>query len=171
MTVENLRVWQTLPSPLNRHMIATDDNDSIVGWYSLSRSENEPENRAFVSIITHPDHRRRGIGSALFEDAVVLGRSAGITELRSRVKDNEPDWLNWAKSKGFETDRHSFRSSIKLSDFDTSPFESQIAALKTEGLVFTTLAELVDTEENRRRYYEADCNAAIDIPGEDHVAS
>lgn len=171
MTVENLRVWQNSPSPLNRHVVATDHHDSIVGWYALSRSENEPQNRAFVSIIAHPDHRRMGIGSALFEDAVVSGKSEGIGELKSRIKDNESGWLKWAKSKGFEIDRHSFRSSIKLSEFDTSTYEPHIAELRNEGIIFTTLAELGDTEEHRRQYYEADCAAAIDIPGEDHVAS
>jgi len=171
MTVENIRTWRNSPSPLNRHMIATDAYGSIVGWYALSRSENEPENRAFVSIIVHPDQRREGIGSALLEDAVVSGRSTGIKELRSRIKDDEPGWLEWAKSKGFEIDRHSFRSSIKLSEFDFSLFESHIAELRTEGIVFTTLAELGDTEESRRLYYEVDCAAAIDVPGEDHVAS
>ena len=41
----------------------------------------------------------------------------------------------------------------------------------TSTIERTTLAELGDTDDNRRRYYEADYRAAQDIPGEDYIQS
>ena len=171
MTVALLRTEAKSPAPLNRNMVALNDEEAIVGWSLLRRSENEPESRAFTSIITHPDSRRNGIGSALLEDVVTHARSIGVTALKSRVKDSEPGWLARAKSKGFEIDRHQFRSGVALREFDDSPFMGRITELETAGIVFTTLAELGDTDENRRRYYEADYRAAQDIPGEDYIQS
>ena len=171
MTVAQLRTGAKSPAPLNRNMVALNDEEAIVGWSLLRRSENEPESRAFTSIIAHPHSRRNGIGSALLDDVVTHARSIGVTALKSRVKDSEPGWLAWAKSKGFEIERHQFRSSVALREFDDSPFMGRITELETAGIVFTTLAELGDTNENRRRYYEADFKAAQDIPGEDYIES
>ncbi|MEE8046341.1 MAG: GNAT family N-acetyltransferase [Dehalococcoidia bacterium] len=169
MSVSRLREGQNNPAPINRNMVATDDIGAIVGWYMLIRGENEPSNRAFTSLIVHPEHRGDRIGTALFDDLTAFCKTVGVSNLKARVKDSEPEWLAWAESKGFTIDRHSFRSSITLADFDVSPFENAISELKSEGIVFTTLAELGDTETNRRLYYEADCKAAIDVPGEDSV--
>ncbi|MCH7970980.1 MAG: GNAT family N-acetyltransferase, partial [Chloroflexi bacterium] len=171
MTVAQLRTGAKSPAPLNRNMVALNDEGAIVGWSLLRRSENEPESRAFTSIIAHPDSRRNGIGSALLDDVVTHARSIGVTALKSRVKDSEPGWLVWAKLKGFEIDHHQFRSSVKLSEFDDTPFVGRVTELEAAGIVFTTLAELGDTDENRRRYYEVDFKAAQDIPGEDYIES
>ena len=169
MSVSRLRGWLTNVRPIKRARVATNDSGTIVGWSILDRTENAPIDRGFASLIVHPNHRRHGIGEALFNDVASFCQSRGITTLISRVKDSEPEWLAWAESKGFAIERHSFRSSIKLAEFDFGPFENATTRLENEGIVFTTLAELGDTEANRRRYYEADSRAAIDIPGEDSV--
>lgn len=169
MSVSRLREGQHNPAPIHRVMVAANEAGKIVGWYSIYRGSNEPANRAFTSLIVHPEHRRNEIGTALFDDVLAYCRLVGVSNLQSRVKDSEPGWLRWAESKGFSIDRRAFRSSITLSEFDASPFEQRITALEDEGIAFTTLAELGDTEANQRRYYEADCKAAIDVPGEDSV--
>lgn len=170
-TVEGLRAGASTPAPINRNSVAVDADDTIVGWSLISRSENEPKTRAFTTLIVHPQHRRLGIGSGLFDDVVAFCRSKGVSTLKSRVKDSEPAWLEWAKSKGFEIDRHSFRSSVKLADFDEKIHASKIIEAQATGITFSTLAELGDSQEDRQRFYDADCAAAIDIPGEDHVGT
>ena len=171
MTIEGFRAGAESPAPINRNSAAVNAAGEIVGWSLIRRSENEPPNRAFLSIIAHPNHRRSGVGTSLIAEAKTFCQSIGITELKSRVKDDEPGWNEWAKSNGFKIERHSFRSSITLADFDLSEHPSRISELVSERIVFSTLAELGDTTENRRKYYEADSAAAIDIPGEDHVES
>ena len=100
MTVAQLRTGAKSPAPLNRNMVALNDEEEIAGWSLFRRSENEPESRAFTSIITHPDSRRNGIGSAQLEDVVTHPPSTGVPALHARVKDSEPGWLDPAKSQG-----------------------------------------------------------------------
>jgi N-acetylglutamate synthase-like GNAT family acetyltransferase len=57
MSVNRLREGQHSPAPIHRNMVATNDAGMIVGWYTLNRGANEPENRAFTSLIVHPEHR------------------------------------------------------------------------------------------------------------------
>ena len=135
MTVANLRAGAKSVVPLNRTMIAVNDAAAIVGWSVMRRTENEPETRAFTSLVAHPEYRRHGIGTALIEDVLAHARSLGITELKSRVKDSEPAWLAWAESKGFKIDRHQFRSSVTRSEFDESSFASRIAELEAVNLI------------------------------------
>ena len=169
MTESRYKDWLNGPKPVNRHVVAASDSGSIMGWALLNRPANQPENQGFTSLIVHPNHRGVGIGSALIEDVFAYCRTIGLSQLKSRIKDDEPAWLAWAVSKGFSIERHSYRSSIKLHNFDATPYENLIAKLTYEDIIFTTLHDLGDTEVNRRFYYEADCKAAIDIPGEDSV--
>jgi GNAT superfamily N-acetyltransferase len=171
MTVNRLREGQNSPAPIHRNMVAISDAGEIVGWSTLNRGANEPKDRAFTSLNVHAEHRRDGTGTALFNDITDFCRSVGVSNLKSRVRDNEPEWLAWAESMGFSIERHSFKSSITLADFDASPFEKAIMGLEAQGIKFTTLAEIGDTEPNRRLYYDADCKAAADEPGEDSVAT
>ena len=171
MTIEGFRAGNDSPAPINRNSAAVNADGDIVGWSLIRRSENEPTNRAFATIIVHPDNRRASVGASLFADVKSFCLSNGVTELKSRVKDNEPGWIEWAKANGFKIERHSFRSSITLADFDMSEHPSRISELTSEGIVFSTLAELGDSPENRRKFYEADSAAALDIPGEDHVGT
>lgn len=168
-TVAQLRSALVSPAPIHEQTVATSSDGKIVGWYELWRSENAPPGKAFTSIIVHPEYRRQGIGTALHDHVVSFAKSNGINELKSRVKDTEPRWLAWAESKGFKVERHGFRSSIKLSEFDEKHFSERVDAVETSGITLTTLAAIGDTDVNRRRYYDADSSAAIDIPGEDHV--
>ena len=112
MTVANLNAGTKSVLPLNRTVIAENDDAVIVGWSVMRRSENEPKTRAFTSLIVHPDFRHKGIGSALIDDVTAHAKSIGITELKSRAKDSELAWLAWAESKGFKVDRQQFRSSV-----------------------------------------------------------
>lgn len=169
MSISRLRGWLTNVRPINRARIASNHSGTIVGWSIVDRTENAPTDRGFASLIVHPDHRRHGIGEALFNDVASFCRTAGITNLKSQVKDSEPGWLAWAEAKGFAIERHSFRSSVKIAEFAFAPFEQATTRLENEGIVFTSLAEIGDSEANRRRYYEADSKAAIDVPGEDSI--
>ena len=93
MTAAQLRHGASSPMPVNLNVVALDGDGTIVGWSMLQRRENELPGWGFTSITAHTDRRRDGIGSRLFEDVVTHSRSMGIANLRSRVKDSEPGWL------------------------------------------------------------------------------
>ena len=155
MTLPEFRSIYTSLSPVNRCMVAIDGSQSVVGWSRLRRGENELPTRASTTVVVHPKHRRVGIGSDIFEDILTYARSVGLTTLRARVKDGEPGWLAWAKAKGFEVNRRTFDSRLVLATFEDGPFLSHIADLESDGINFTTLSEIGDTEENRREYYDS----------------
>ena len=51
---------------------ARDARGNVVGWASVSRSLNEPDNAhvAWTELSVHPDHRRKGLGRAILAELI-----------------------------------------------------------------------------------------------------
>lgn len=54
---------------------------------------------------------------------------------------------------------------LDLSIFDERPFASEIKSCMDQGISFSSIAELGDTEANRLRLYELNKLCSRDIPG------
>jgi mycothiol synthase len=56
----------------NARVRARDAKGNVVGWVGGGRSLNEPENAHILwcEVQVHPDHRRKGLGTALFREFV-----------------------------------------------------------------------------------------------------
>ncbi len=56
----------------NARIRARDAHGNVVGWMGGGRSLNEPENAHIMwcELQVHPDHRRKGLGTALFREFV-----------------------------------------------------------------------------------------------------
>ena len=59
-------------------------------------------NRRFVGIRVLPEWRRRGIGAALYEQAVTHARSLEPEWISTQVSEADPDSVAWAERRGFE---------------------------------------------------------------------
>ena len=59
-------------------------------------------NRRFVGIRVLPDRRRRGIGTALYEQAMAHARSLEPEWISTQVSEADPDSVAWAERRGFE---------------------------------------------------------------------
>ncbi len=59
-------------------------------------------NRRFVGIRVLPEWRRRGIGAALYEQAMTHARSLEPEWISTHVSEADPDSVAWAERRGFE---------------------------------------------------------------------
>jgi GNAT superfamily N-acetyltransferase len=55
--------------------------DRLVGFGQLSLPHHDNTDSARLSVTVHPDHRRRGVGRALLDEAVAASEAAGRTKL------------------------------------------------------------------------------------------
>lgn len=161
------REWYTnFPAEGVRHrVVAVDERGEIVGSGEASRRPNNLPGTFFIEPIVLPDHRRRGIGAMLYNDAVEFARAHGANRFIAEVRDDMPEWFKFAQARGFEIDRHIFESTLDLKTFDESKFAGVIQAVQAQGIRFSSLAEVGDTEANRRKLYDVNKYAALDIPG------
>jgi RimJ/RimL family protein N-acetyltransferase len=83
------------------------------------------------------------------------------------VADNRPESLAWAQRRGFRVSHHKFASSLVLAVFDERPFTGAIERVAASGIRFTSMAELPDTDENRRKLFDLNRETGRDIPNGD----
>ncbi|MGY1679191.1 GNAT family N-acetyltransferase [Geodermatophilus sp. SYSU D01176] len=72
------------------HRAAVDDG-TVVGALRLLLPVRDNVAVAHVGLAVHPDHRRRGIGSALLDEGVRLAAAAGRSALIGEVDEPRPD--------------------------------------------------------------------------------
>ena len=139
----------------------------------LARLDGVPAGSAFVARVPwRPDtgfllltvlaeHRRRGVGSALYEAASAWFAQRGLAELDAPVPEDDEASLDWALRRGFREVERNSRMVLELSGYEPRPVDPP------EGVEIVTWAERPDLA---RGMYEVACEAFPDVPGaEDEV--
>jgi GNAT superfamily N-acetyltransferase len=152
-----LKIWHT--------RVAVQDGDHIFGTYVLSQSESDGDGRYQINIDVQPQQQRQGIGTALYQDAVKFAQTNGLTSLYSYVYEKLAGGLDFSRKPGFASIRQALHSELDVAAFDERPFAHYLLGNEAHGYTFTTLAELGDNNENRRKLYELNKTCSADIPG------
>ncbi|MEU4618544.1 GNAT family N-acetyltransferase [Actinoplanes sp. NPDC023801] len=104
-----------------------------------------------VAVQVHPDHRGRGIGTALLAEATDYLRAVGVTRADTWAV---PESLGFARRNGFEPSREMRYSALDLTAFTGVPDAGP-------GITLVPLSEVTE-----QALYEADVAAATDEPGD-----
>jgi GNAT superfamily N-acetyltransferase len=112
--------------------------------------------RVFTLVTVLPEHRRHGVGSALYGAVSAWTVGRGLHELEAPVLDNDPDSLAFGESRGFVEERRELGVVLHLSGIDPPP------VVPPDGVQIVTWAQ---RPELTRGLYEVACEALPDIPG------
>lgn len=132
------------------------DHDRVIGWVSACRNVRAaaPDAGEISLLHVHPNHRRQGIGAALFSAATDHLRAVGVRRI-STV--SQTDSLDFARSHGFEPSRE-----IRYSVLDLSGLRAHRPSVNP--LTAPTVVSLDEVAE--QALYAADVEAATDEPGD-----
>jgi mycothiol synthase len=114
--------------------------------------------RAWTRLTVLPEHRQRGVGTALYRTISDWLRERGIATIRGPVAEDDPESLAFAERRGF---RESERNGRMILDLTTA--EAPVVA-PPGGVEITTYAE---RPELARAIYAVACEALPDVPGEE----
>ncbi len=132
--------------------VAAADDGELLGFCWAARDRLQPE-RVSCSLFVKPDRRGQGIGRSLYANLEQTLRAAGVAQLRVAVWDNRPEDRAFAARRGFVERSHALAMALDLTTFDDRPYDAIIARLQGEGVQFTSMAALGDTEEAQRKLY------------------
>jgi RimJ/RimL family protein N-acetyltransferase len=134
-------------------MVAEDEQGQIVGfnWGTRSRFDF---NQAYFYIIVKPEFRKQGIGRRLYEDLDLAAKKKHIKKLQITVRDSTSACQEFAERRGFSEKSHYIGLAVKLDSFDDNDKDNLIARLKGEGIQFTSMEALGNTEEMQRKLYQ-----------------
>ena len=146
----------SVPPRARRKIWVAEADGRIVGWGEAEFDwATEVEDAGGVWVIVHPDHRRRGLGSGLFEQGAGHLKSHGARELRSWADTESAPFL---ERRGFVAGRLERLSALDPRSVDTSRLDATPA-----GVRVVPLAELLDRLPDVHALY---IEAAADMPAD-----
>ena len=168
VTVDELRAefQRSVPNKITRRLVTEDERGTITGYIYVVHSPEAPAHHFYIWMRVDPAQRGRGIGSALWEAALIFLKEQGATRVGSEMLDHDAHSLRFAERRGFTIDRQHFYSTLDLVGFDETPYLPGIASLEAQGIRFCSLADFPDNPETRRKFYELNYAVILDIPGE-----
>ncbi len=111
----------------------------------------------------HPQWRRRGIGSLLYEKVVADLQSHGATQLRSWTQETQSDTIGWLRRRGYGELHRTWESRLDARGFGMGAFRGYWDS--PAGIEIVTLAEeLARDPECLKELYEMHCELAPDEP-------
>ncbi|PYC72654.1 GNAT family N-acetyltransferase [Micromonospora arborensis] len=152
--VESTRKMIAEPPPVEGWIALVAEVDAqVVGWASAqpARWTSTPNFGDIAMLHVHPEHRRRGIGTALLSTATDHLRPLGIRKIRTWA---QPEALPFARRHGYEPTREMRYSAL---DLDPAPALPE----PPPGVRLRPIADL-----DPHLLYVADVAAAADEPGD-----
>lgn len=117
-----------------------------------------------LSVNVLPTWCRKGIGSELLRRSEAFALSNGATKVTAFVPDEYPSGRPFTESHGYRETRRLFESVLSVASVDDSETERTVARAIADGLTFQTLADLGDTEAERRRLHAVTVECDLDEP-------
>jgi GNAT superfamily N-acetyltransferase len=115
-------------------------------------------NFGFVLLTVLPEHRRRGLGNALYLEASAWLAERDVHQIDGRVSEDDEESIAFAKRRGFEEVERNRRMVLDLTALDPLPIDPP------ERIEIVTWAERLDLAPG---IYEVACEAFPDVPGVD----
>ncbi len=133
-----------------------------IAGYAVGLLQAQRPKLVFAFLTVHPQRRRLGAGTALYEAVSDWARGRGLDTIEAVVADNDPDSLAFAERRGFVEDRLEKGVALDLRRSDPPRVDPP------EGIEIVTWA---DRPELARGMYEVAVEAYPDVPGweDEHV--
>jgi len=107
---------------------------------------------AMVRIL--PDHRRRGVGTQIYEALSEHARTLGRDSLWGRVREDDDESRSFVRNRGF-------REAGREHEVVLDTLLAELPSDRPAGIELVSLAERPDLE---RAVYEVDCDVGGDVP-------
>lgn len=165
------RRWHDLitadPRRVVLRIVAEEDaSRKAVGWGAITHSlDHFHPDKDFVRAVVLPEHRRRGLGTELYEHLESQAVRRGAVCLWSGVRASDAAGVRFLERRGFTPLRYHWESRLDLANLELSRFPDRTGSLRDHGIQITTLAaEGADRPGVRRRLHELDRTTSQDEP-------
>jgi GNAT superfamily N-acetyltransferase len=154
VTARGLRhAWTAVPPRARRRMWTAEEEGEIVGFVSATRSVSTSDPGACVAnVYVHPERRRRGLGSALWEHAEAYLAELDARHVNAFGLDEEPS-RRFMGARGFEVTFVQRLSRLELRTLASPPDPPPDVELRPFALL-----------DDPRPIYELEVEALRDVP-------
>ena len=152
-----------------KRRIVVEEGGRIVGAGDLNHQQwTFHADKYHLGVMVDPDARRRGLGTAMYEDLLRAARERNAIQLVTGVKESMADGVEFALHRDFKEAKRDWESRLDVNAFDASTFAEAPRRVAAEGITITTLSqELARDPETIHAVYELDCDCGRDVPSTD----
>ncbi len=166
-SVEEMKYRESVREPdqfWGRVMVEEDGETIAMAFYGDPFEVDSP-GEYIIHVQVHPDHERRGVGTAVYDHVVGTLAERDPAMLMSFACEEEPKHLRFLTSRGYESVMRQQDSRLVVADFDESSFADTVTRVDEAGVEITTARELDASRPGwRRELWELDWVLAQDEP-------
>jgi mycothiol synthase len=153
------------PERLFRRLVGEVDG-RIVAYAAYGESDwAYVRGKYFVDIEVHPDHQRRGYGSAMFDHVVGQLAERDPLFLTTDTREDKPDYIRFLTDRGFENMMRYPVSHLNPQTFDFERFEATERRVKESGIELVNVPDLPARDPDwKRHWYELEAECWMDVP-------
>ncbi|MFM7321730.1 MAG: N-acetyltransferase family protein, partial [Armatimonadota bacterium] len=143
VTAEEVEAGDAMrPAHHRRHRMVALDGGALVGaaWIGHSLWAFVPD-QCMVLVTVAPEHRRRGIGTALHRAAEACVSDMGSVVLRAKVSDDDPAGLSFASRLGYREEMCTRMVRLHLGEMEIDGLRSAWERLEHDGFRFIDLSQ------------------------------
>ncbi len=148
------------------HLVAGDPVAAHLQIVDRGSTPGRRPGRTEMRLTVAPEHRRRGIGSKLFERGLAFAMERQARSMRAAYIEASPEEpaLFFLRERGFMELQRYWPSRLNVAACDLTPFVERARMLAERGVRFLTYADVPDSEESRKKLYALETEARDDIP-------
>ena len=169
ITIEGLVEGDRRRDPKYRHQrwVALQEA-RVVGFcvYGQQVDDYHP-NKFHVDLAVLPDYRRRGIGSALYDQLAAGLAPFEPQKLRADGYGNMPEGVRFLQQRGFQEVFRETPLHLEVLAFDPGPYAGLEEELRAQGIEIQTLRDLEGDPDRDRKVYDLYWEMEADVPRED----
>lgn len=146
-----------------RWVIERDDALIGLGEYNQEPDMYHPRKFQF-NVMIHPDHRRQGLGSALYDHMTRALSSFKPIALYSYAREDHQDGITFLQQRGYVESMREWESHLTVAEFDPAPYAAIEQQVRARGIEIKTLAELASDPERDHKLHRLHVEVGHDVP-------
>jgi GNAT superfamily N-acetyltransferase len=153
------------PKPLFQRVVG-EVGGEIVGFASYGESEwAKVEGKYFMGVNVHPDHTRKGYGTALYDHVVASLAERDPLFFTADTREDKPDFIRFLTKRGFEPVMRYPVSHLNPQTFDFSKFEGVEERVADAGIEIVNVPDLPARDPDwKRHWFDLECECWLDVP-------
>ncbi len=153
-----------------QRLVAESDGSVIASaLYGESEWAHVP-GKFFISVQVHPDHQRKGVGTALYDHIMKDLAERGPTIFEAHAREDKQEGMDFLEKRGYKRTMRDQMSELVVADFDPAPFAWTDDRMIEIGVEIRTVTELeADGVDWKREAWELEYELLKDIPTDDPV--
>jgi GNAT superfamily N-acetyltransferase len=123
-----------------------------------------------ISMQVHPDHQRKGVGTALYDHVMADLAERGPTIFESHAREDKQEGMSFLEKRGYKRTLRDQMSELVVADFGPAPFAWTGDRMAEIGVEIRTVTELeADGVDWKREAWELEHELMQDVPTDDPV--